>query len=152
MKLAEALINRADAQRRADQLRERLQRAAKVQEGDAPPEQPAELLAEADRTLNELLRLVQAINRTNAATPLPDGRTLTDALAERDVLLLRRGILNSLIYSASEAQNRYMRSEIRMLPTVDVAALQKQADDLARRLRELDTLIQQFNWQVDLIE
>jgi len=33
-----------------------------------------------------------------------------------------------------------------------VGQLQKQADDLARRYRELDTRIQVMNWAVDVIE
>ena len=45
MKLAEALIQRADHRKRLDQLRERLVRVARVQEGDAPAEDPAALLA-----------------------------------------------------------------------------------------------------------
>ena len=38
MKLAEALILRADMQKRIQQLRERLNRSARVQEGDTTPE------------------------------------------------------------------------------------------------------------------
>ena len=37
MKLAEALIQRADCQKRIAQLRQRLTRSAKVQEGEQPP-------------------------------------------------------------------------------------------------------------------
>ena len=44
MKLAEALANRADLQRRVEQMRTRLQRSARVQEGESPPEDPRELL------------------------------------------------------------------------------------------------------------
>ena len=46
MKLAEALIWRADAKKRLEQLKTRLVRVAKVQEGDAPAEDPKALLAE----------------------------------------------------------------------------------------------------------
>lgn len=44
MKLAEVLILRADCQKRIDQLRQRLLRSAKVQEGEQPPENPQQLL------------------------------------------------------------------------------------------------------------
>ena len=44
MKLAEALILRADAKKRLLQLQERLKRSARVQEGDTVPESPTELL------------------------------------------------------------------------------------------------------------
>jgi hypothetical protein len=46
MKLAEALILRADYQKRIEQLKAILIRNAKIQEGDAPAEKPEELLKE----------------------------------------------------------------------------------------------------------
>lgn len=150
MKLAEALINRADAQKRLAQLRERLNRSARVQEGDAPPENPQALLAELDRTVATVTELIQRINRTNAQTPFGDG-VLTDALAERDGLALRRSLIVALIEAAAPTQFRYGRSEIKYVATVDVAALQRQADDLARQYRELDSAIQQANWTVELV-
>ncbi|MCD0167601.1 hypothetical protein IHN58_18320, partial [Deinococcus sp. 12RED42] len=44
MKLAEALIERADLQKRAAQLEERLVKNLLVQEGEAPAEDPQALL------------------------------------------------------------------------------------------------------------
>lgn len=152
MKLAEALVLRADAQKRIQQLRERLTRSAKVQEGEQPPENPQDLLAELDGVLAQYRALIQQINRTNAQTPFRGGQTLTDALAERDTLALERGVLHLVIETAAGQNFRYGRSEIKYVSTVDVAALQKRVDDLARRYRELDTAIQQMNWNVDLIE
>jgi len=46
MKLAEALMLRADIQKRIDQLKQRLLRNVKVQEGDRPAENPEALLSE----------------------------------------------------------------------------------------------------------
>jgi hypothetical protein len=45
MKLSEALILRADCQKRIQQLRERLERSAKVQEGETPFEEPQALIS-----------------------------------------------------------------------------------------------------------
>ena len=39
-----------------------------------------------------------------------------------------------------------------MIPALPVAELRGQADDLARQLREVDTLIQRTNWEVDLLD
>ncbi len=150
MKLAEALILRADAQKRLAQLRQRLSNNARVQEGEAPNENPQELLAELDRALVTFNDMVKRVNRTNAAVLLNEGRTLTDALADRDTLALERVAINEVIGAASQQQFRYGRSEIKYVNTVDVAALQKRADDLARRYRELDAAIQQANWNVEL--
>ena len=152
MKLAEALIQRADHRKRLDQLRERLVRVARVQEGDAPPEDPATLLAEMDRTAAALTSLIQRINRTNSTTPLDDGRTIADAIAERDTLRLRHTILTTLLQAASIKQDRLTKSEVRFQRTVDVVALQQQTDDLTQAYRELDTKIQAANWLVDLID
>ena len=66
MKLAEALILRSDRKKRLELLRERLDRVAKVQEGDLPVEEPSALLDEVDRAASDFTRLVQQINRTNA--------------------------------------------------------------------------------------
>ena len=151
MKLAEALVLRADHQKRLEQLKQRLLRSAKVQEGEQPPEDPAALLAEVDRVAAELQQLIRRINRTNAAVPLGSG-TLSDALAERDVLGLRRTILADLAQAASVQQDRYSKSEVKFKSTVDVAAVQKQADELAKQYRELDVRIQEANWRVDLLE
>jgi hypothetical protein len=151
MKLAEALILRADHQKRLEQLKQRLIRAAKVQEGDKPPEEPSALLAEVERTAEALLSLIQRINRTNAATPFDDGR-LSDALGRRDVLILRRTLYNDPAQAAAIQQTAYSKSEVRFKSTVDVAELQGRADDLARQVRELDARIQAMNWQVELPE
>ena len=53
---------------------------------------------------------------------------------------------------AGERQQRYGRAEIRILPTVDVGALRRQADELARERRELDTAIQETNWTTELAD
>ena len=152
MKLAEALIQRADHRKRLDQLRERLVRVARVQEGDLPAEDPAALLAEVERTAAGLTRLIQRINRTNSTTALDDGRTIADAIAERDTLQLRHAIVTSLIQAAIIKQDRFTKSEVRFHSTVDVVTLQRQADNLAQAYRELDTKIQAANWLVEVID
>ncbi len=151
MKLAEALILRSDCQKRLEQLKARLLLSAKVQEGDSPPEDPQALLTEVERIAAELERLIRQINATNAATDFKPG-TLSDALARRDVLSIRRKIYVELAAAAVVQQNAYSKSEVRFKSTVSVAALQKTADDLARQYRELDARIQEANWQTELKE
>lgn len=152
MKLAEALILRADAQKRIEQLRQRINQNAQVQEGENPAEDPQALVAEFENVAHELMRLIRQINATNVATKLADGISVADALAERDVLKLRHSMFTGLAQTAAGKQIRYGRSEIRMLSTVDVAAIQEQADQIAIRHRELDTQIQAANWLTDLLD
>jgi hypothetical protein len=85
MKLAEALAERSDSQSRIEELKKRLTRSARVQEGESPAEDPATLLAELDGLIDRLLELVGAINRTNSRTEFGELRTVSDAIAERDV-------------------------------------------------------------------
>lgn len=152
MKLAEALVLRADTQKRIEQLRERLRQSALVQEGEPPPEDPQTLLAELERLLGELTGLISRVNRANLGTTLPDGTTLTDALALRDTLALHYSILSTVADTASNRVDRYGRSEIRKVATVDVGALRRRMDTLAQRRRELDTAIQATNWATELAE
>ena len=153
MKLAEALILRADAQKRIQQLRERLARSARIQEGDTPPENPHELVAEATRVIADLNVLVKQINRTNAQITFDETRTLTDALADRDALSTEHSILTNLLAQASgQGTPQYGYSPIKYFRTIEVGDIQKRADDLARRYRDLDSRIQALNWNVDLVD
>jgi hypothetical protein len=77
---------------------------------------------------------------------------VTAALARRDVLATRQSVLRSTVESVTQTQARYSRSEIRLTRQIDVAALRREIDDLARERRELDTAIQEHNWSSDLVE
>jgi hypothetical protein len=152
MKLAEALIERADLQRRIEQLRSRIASAARHQEGDDPVEDAAVLLGEATTAVHELETLVRAINLTNAATRLDDGRTMTEALAHRDALRSEHSLVSGAADAASGRDDGYrqLRSELRYVSSLPVADLRGRADELAKSLRELDSLVQRTNWEADL--
>jgi hypothetical protein len=150
VKLAEALILRADCQKRFEQLKQRVIRSAKVQEGDEPPENPRELLAEAEKVAEQLSDLIRRINRTNSTTEFQPGLMLSDALAERDALALRRGVYSDLAQAASVTQAVYSKSEVRFKSTVNVAEIQKLVDELSKAYREMDARIQETNWRTDL--
>jgi hypothetical protein len=150
MKLGEALTLRSLLLARIAQIRERLKASALVQEGESPPEDPNSLLREFESMAAELQALIESINRTNLSTQLASGETLTAALARRDVLALRQAVVRQVADVAGERQQRYGQAEIRTLPTVDVGALRRQADELARERRELDTSIQETNWTTEL--
>jgi hypothetical protein len=101
MKLAEALVLRADRQKRIEQLRERLKISALIQEGDEPPENPQRLQEELERLFGQLETLISAINRTNIQVVLPNGKTVTEALAQRDILRLCGSVLHGVAEIAS---------------------------------------------------
>ena len=150
MKLAKALNQRADLQKRIAQLRERLSNNVKVQEGDRPAEKPEDLFAELKTSLKELESLIVRINKTNQET-VWEGKTLTEMIAAKDVLSLHLSTLRSVLDAANVRSDRFSRNEIKFVRTVDVNELQKRVDDLSRDLRELDSRLQQANWMTDLI-
>ena len=151
MKLAEVLIFRADLQKRIEHLSKRMQRNSRVQEGEAPLEDPQQLMTEFDALTDQLRDLVQRINRTNSSSPLvgEPGLTIADAIAQRDSLRLSHKTYNELCESAAIDRPRYGRSEIKFLPALDV---QVQSDAFARQHRELDVRIQETNWLVELAD
>lgn len=152
MKLAEALILRADCQKRISQLKSRLLVNAKVQEGEAPSEKPEDLLRELESVSNQLADLMKRINRTNSTTGFAKNKSIADALAERDVIVIRRGVYSELASTGALRQDRFTRSEVKYISTINVSETQKRADELAKNYRELDARVQELNWKTDLVE
>jgi hypothetical protein len=155
MKLAEGLALRADLQKRLLSLQERAQANALHQEGEKPPEDAPVLVADAERALAELERLIARINATNSAAQIPAlGLTATEALARRDVLRLRHALYTKVADAATgrSGVRRQMRSELTFVAAIDVQELRAKADRTAQELRALDALIQQSNWSIELSE
>ena len=150
MKLAEALIERSDLQKRLDQLEDRLGSNALVQDGEEPAEDPVSLLAELLTLSASLEDLITRINLTNAAVTV-EGQTLTALIAKRDVLTKRIRITRHFLNTASQTGMRSRGSEIILKSTVPVRELQKNLDELSKTLRETDTAIQAANWSNDLL-
>ena len=151
MKLAESLQERADLNRRIEQLRIRIQNNVLVQEGEKPAEDPDKLIKELDECLKRLEYLMYRINLTNCQYTV-DGETLTELIARKDVLKLKQSAYRDTIYAASQSAHRARNTEIKILPVIKVDALQKKADALAKEIRLLDNKIQQANWTADLME
>ena len=151
MKLAEALQERADLNRKIDELRRRLGNCILVQEGEAPAEDPAALLAELDGAVARLETLMAQINLTNCRTKA-EGLTLTELIAKKDALQLRLSAYRDLVYTAGQSTSRARGTEIRVRAVLKASELQKQADAMAKELRQIDNLLQETNWKTKLIE
>lgn len=150
MKLATALSERAELQRKLSELGTRLNNNAKVQDGERPSEDPAALLSELDGALARLEELMARINLTNSRTEA-DGVTVTELIAKRDCLKRRLAVMRGFLDNASSRVDRYSKTEIRIISSVDVAALQKQVDRCSKELRETDETIQELNWTTELL-
>ena len=150
MKLATALSERSDIQKRLSELQERLNNNAKVQDGETTAEDPKELLKELDSLSEQLETLIYKINLTNSKTMI-DGTELTLLLAKRDVLKQKIVMLRNFLNTASAKVDRYSRTEIKILSSVDVTKLQKQIDVLSKEYRTIDEKIQGANWTTELL-
>jgi len=150
MKLAEALLLRADIQKKLASLQARAEKYAVVQDGERPAEDPQTIFRQIEAVADEFERLVLAINKANLAHKVKTGETITAALAKRDSLVLRHRILQGVVDACVRPPDRYGMKEIRWVTTGDVPSVQKQVDDLGKQIRELNAAIQEAGWQVEL--
>lgn len=150
MKLATALSERSDLQKRLSEIEIRLNNNSKVQEGEEPSESPQELMQELDRLTERLMELISRINLTNSIT-VHEGERITTLLARRDCLKNKIQVLRSFLDSASSKVNRMTHTEIKIHSTVAVGDIQKQLDLLSKQLRTLDERIQELNWTTELL-
>ena len=152
MKLAEALLIRSDMQKKLAQIKGRIRSNIKVQDGDTPNEDPNALMVEASQIITELSVLIERIHRTNATAKTSEGQSMLTLLVERETLELRHKLLIEAIEATDTEVDRYSPREIKWHVMVSVAGVQKQADDIAMKLRKINIVIQANNWQIDLIE
>lgn len=92
------------------------------------------------------------INLTNASARNKDGKSITELIAAKDCLVLKLAVVRDFLENASKKVDRYAHKEIRVLSSVNVREMQKQADAMAKELRQIDTELQQINWNTDLAE
>ncbi len=151
MKLAEALQERADLNRKIEELQNRVNNNILVQEDDAPAEDPKALLEELDAAIERQTHLIAAINRTNSRTRV-DGVTLTELIAKKDMLSVRLHAYRQFGAVAAQSADRARGTEIRVKPVLNAAELQQKADQIAKELRLTDNLLQETNWKSKLIE
>lgn len=151
MKLAEALIERSDLQKKLQQDRERLINNATVQEGLSPNEKPEDLLGELYEDTKRYEYLITHINMTNELTKTKGGETISSLITKRNILETTIEILRTFISAGSVSNVRLTHSEIRTVTTFNVAQMQKEVSKFSKQLREVDTSIQEMNWLTELL-
>jgi hypothetical protein len=159
MKLAEAWLLQTDRNGALEELKARAQAVARYQEGAEPAEVAGQLIAEAEDVVSDLEWLAGRINRTTSLVELPDGRTLADALAQKDGLTSRISLLTAVADAATGGASGtgacvsgQARSELKFIAAVPVASLRENAAKLKRMYRELDTAIQKASWAAELVD
>ena len=151
MKLAEALQERADLNRKIEQLKARLNNNVLVQDGEKPVEEPELLKQELDAAIARLSYLITQINLTNCATKV-DGQTLTELIAQKDALALKIHLYKDIVYTASQTAYRARNTEIKVKSAISVIDWQAEIDKMAKKLRLLDNRLQENNWITELLE
>lgn len=150
MKLAEALLLRSEYQKKIDSLHQRIMSNLKVQENEKPYEDPNSLMAEIMKLNDELCLLIKKINKKNNEVRLANGQTISEALADRDMLMKKRQMLSAVAANAVQRDFRVTHAEVKIYSTVDIGKIQKDIDSISQQFRQLDTQIQGQNWSVDL--
>ncbi len=151
MKLAEALQERADINRKIEQLKDRLKNNVLVQEGEKTAEEPEKLKQELDMAVERLEYLISHINLTNCQVEV-NGQTLTELIAKKDALSLKIHVYKDTVYTGSQTSYRARNTEIKIKPAIVVTDWQAEIDKMAKELRLLDNKLQESNWNIDLIE
>ncbi len=152
MKLAVALQERNDLNKKIVQLNYRLELNAVVQDGEKTGENPEELLEELNECYRNLEDLIGRINKTNCQTITSyNNLSLTELIAKKDVLIQKINSYRSLADTASNLVTRVSRSEIKILSNVDVKKIQKDIDKMSKELRLVENTIEETNWQIELI-
>ncbi len=113
MKLAEALILRADLQKELMSLKNRINQNLLVQEGEKPSENPYTLYDEILLKVSELEGLILKINKTNSNYITSNNESISDLIVKRDMLGKKISILKEIAEEATVKVNRYSQTEIK---------------------------------------
>jgi len=151
MKLAEALAERKAVKTKIEELKKRIYRNSRIQEGDIAAEEPSSLIEELKKRTAELEDLIIRINKTNNITKLSDEMTLMEAIVKKDMLNYIHFVHINLADKANPLNDRYSQREIKYVPNVDIRSIRKKADEIAKEYRMLDMKIQECNWKTELI-
>ena len=147
MKLAEALLLRADLMKKIEHLQYRITPLLIVSDDRLPQEDPAELMAQLRKTISDLESIIIRINKTNNETLVEGEGVLMEALAKRDSLKMLAEKLRNIRQSA-QVNNI---SDKNLKTTIDIKKLQAEMDQTGRAFREIDNKIQEINWLTELI-
>ena len=146
MKLAEALLLRADLIKKIEHLQFRIVPLLIVSDDRLPQEDPDEVMAQLRKTILDLESIIIRINKTNNETIVEGEGLLMQALAKRDSLKMLSEKLRN-IRQAAQINNS---SDKNLKTTIDIKKLQAEMDQTGRSFREIDSKIQEINWLTEL--
>lgn len=148
MKLAEALLLRADLMKKIEHLQNRITPVLIVSDDKLPQEDPDKLMAQLRKAIQDLESLIIRINKTNNETYIEGEGLLMEALAKRDSLKMLSEKLRYIRYAAQINNS----GDKNLKTTIDIKNLQIEMDQTGRAFREIDSKIQEVNWLTELID
>ena len=148
MKLAEALLLRADLMKKIEHLQNRITPVLIVSDDKLPQEDPDKLMAQLRKAIQDLETLIIRINKTNNETYIEGEGFLMEALAKRDSLKILSEKLRYIRYAAQINNS----GDKNLKKTIDIKNLQIEMDQTGRAFREIDSKIQEINWLTELID
>ena len=148
MKLAEALLLRADLMKKIEHLQNRITPVLIVSDDKLPQEDPDKLMAQLRKAIQDLETLIIRINKTNNETYIEGEGFLMEALAKRDSLKILSEKLRYIRYAAQINNS----GDKNLKTTMDIKNLQIEMDQTGRAFREIDSKIQEINWLTELID
>ena len=148
MKLAEALLLRADLMKKIEHLQNRITPVLIVSDDKLPQEDPDKLMAQLRKAIQDLETLIIRINKTNNETYIEGEGFLMEALAKRDSLKILSEKLRYIRYAAQINNS----GDKNLITTIDIKNLQIEMDQTGRAFREIDSKIQEINWLTELID
>ncbi len=143
MKLAEALLLRADLIKKIEHLQNRIRPVLIVSDDKQPQEDPQSLMAQLRKAIQDLEVLVVKINTTNNNTKVEGYGNLMEALSRRDSLKMLSEKLRNIRYAAQINNS----GEKDLKTTINIKKLQAEMDQISRAFRAVDSSIQEINWK-----
>jgi|GEM_PF-3204345 len=150
MYLAEALNQRRDLLGRISHYKGLLPKMIYKIEGQDLAFEPEYVLQQLKNLASQLERVVRAINKTNHQTPLEDGKSLADAIAERDSIDLYISFCKKVMQGMNEVSCSYSDKEQTL--RIDMKKVEEDLQRFLDQRRALDSEIQRINWQTVLVK
>jgi DNA repair ATPase RecN len=153
MKLAEALIERAELQRQNRTILHHIEENVRLPEDEEPTAAVEKLMRQYEANMHRLSELIRRINKTNCMTEMAGG-TITDAIARRDCLASNISAYTDIYENVtSHAHDRFRDGETRVkyVRHLNSDELKDKIDGLSKEFRLLDTELQGKNWTTELM-
>lgn len=157
MKLAEALMIRAELKKEIDILLDKIIESAVLHDDEEKLEDPNEYLLKLNNHLNELFLTEKKILKTNFESSFDEKRTIYEALLEKQHLARILHRYERLIDSVKKKLKPfYYYEDIKKYEKpeclIDIKKLIFEKEQFENSYKKLNQQIQKRNWEIDVLE